>query len=105
MLAGRCADISRPLTSACRHEWTRCGAMWHWSPLREDCMAYFIRVAASLALMLAAVAGTAPAIGQAVPKQQLLPGGDTETIMKERKNAWTVGLVGGVFEGSFMRFA
>ena len=68
-------------------------------------MAYFIRVAGFLALMLAAVAGTAPAISQPVPKQQLLPGGDAETVMKERKNAWTVGLVGGVFDGSFMRFA
>jgi len=74
-------------------------------PRRDDCMAYFIRVAAFLALTLAAVAGIAPAIGQPAPKQQLLPGGDTETIMKDRKNAWTVGLVGGVFEGSFMRFA
>jgi len=71
----------------------------------EDCMVYPIRLAAFATLVVIAVAATAPAIGQPVPKQQLLPGGDSETIMKERKNAWSVGLVGGVFEGSFMRFA
>src|ERR1700704_1949487 len=71
----------------------------------EDCMVYLIRLVAFATLVVIAVAGTAPAIGQPVPKQQLLPGGDSETIMKERKNAWSVGLVGGVFEGSFMRFA
>src|SRR6202007_2235084 len=57
------------------------------------------------ALIVAPGAATAPAIGQPAPKQQLLPGGDAESVMKERKNAWTVGLVGGVFDGSFMRFA
>src|SRR5882757_1338417 len=71
----------------------------------EDCMVYPIRLAAFATLVVIAVAATAPAIGQPVPKQQLLPGGNSETIMKERKNAWSVGLVGGVFEGSFMRFA
>ena len=87
-----------------------------------NCMAYLIRFASLVTLLVAAVAGMAPAIGQPAPKhqqqlpgtqgrgpgeqkQQLLPGGDSETIMKDRKNAWIVGLVGGVFEGSFMRFA
>jgi TRAP-type uncharacterized transport system substrate-binding protein len=66
-------------------------------------MAYRIRLAVFVALISCSLAGIDPVAGQAIPKS--LQGGDPETIVKDRKNAWVVGLVGGVFEGSFMRFA
>src|SRR5437868_13940522 len=45
--------------------------------------------------------GTATA--QTIPPS-LLQGG-TETAIKERKNAWTVGIAGGLIDGTYMRFA
>jgi len=66
-------------------------------------MAYRTRLAAFVALIFGSLIGIAPAVGQAIPKS--LQGGDPESILRERKNAWTVGLVGGLFEGTFMRFA
>jgi TRAP-type uncharacterized transport system substrate-binding protein len=44
-----------------------------------------------------------PAIAQTIPKS--LQGGDPEATLRDRKNAWSVGVVGGLFEGTFMRFA
>ena len=66
-------------------------------------MMYQTRLAAFIALMLYSVIGVDPVVGQAIPKS--LQGGDPEATVKDRKNAWAVGLVGGVFEGTFMRFA
>jgi TRAP-type uncharacterized transport system substrate-binding protein len=40
---------------------------------------------------------------QVVPKS--LQEGGTDAVMRERKNAWTVGIVGGLLSGSYMRFA
>src|SRR5215831_16131645 len=67
-------------------------------------MVYRTRLAAFIILILGSPIGSLPATGQAVPKL-LQGGGESEAVLRERKNAWTVGLVGGVFEGSFMRFA
>jgi hypothetical protein len=67
-------------------------------------MLYQTRLAAFIALMSYSVIGVDPVVGQTIPKS-LQGGGDPETTVKDRKNAWVVGLVGGVFEGSFMRFA
>jgi TRAP-type uncharacterized transport system substrate-binding protein len=36
---------------------------------------------------------------------QAVPKGDSDAAMRERKNAWTVGIVGGLLSGSYMRFA
>jgi TRAP-type uncharacterized transport system substrate-binding protein len=67
-------------------------------------MVYRTRLASFIVLILGSLIGSIPATGQAIPK--LLQGSsESEAVMRERKNAWTVGLVGGVFEGSFMRFA
>jgi hypothetical protein len=66
-------------------------------------MVYRTRLAASIALILGSLIGIDRVIGQTIPKSQ--QGGDSESAVKDRKNAWTLGLVGGVFEGSFMRFA
>jgi TRAP-type uncharacterized transport system substrate-binding protein len=63
---------------------------------------YRTRLAGLIAIGL--LIATAPAISQTVPKS-LQGGGDPEAIMRDHKNAWTVALLGGLFEGTFMRFA
>ena len=40
---------------------------------------------------------------QVVPKS--LQEGGTDAALRERKNAWTVGIVGGLISGTYMRFA
>ena len=40
---------------------------------------------------------------QAVPRS--LAEGGSETAIKQRKNAWTVGVAGGLIDGTYMRFA
>ena len=63
-------------------------------------------------LSLAGVGGTgvvpsvrigSPAIAQAIPKS-LQPNGN-ESATKDRKNAWVVGVAGGLLSGTYMRFA
>jgi TRAP-type uncharacterized transport system substrate-binding protein len=66
-------------------------------------MAYRTRLAALVTLVVGSLIGIVPATAQAIPKS--LQGGDPEAVLRERKNQWTVGLVGGLFEGTFMRFA
>src|SRR4051794_15661157 len=46
---------------------------------------------------------TAPAGAQGVPKS--LEEGGPEAAIKERANNWTIGLAGGLYDGSFLRFA
>jgi TRAP transporter TAXI family solute receptor len=55
------------------------------------------------ALVMLSLCGTIPAQAQSIPRS--LQGGDTEAALRERKNAWTVGLVGGLMEGTYMRLA
>ena len=43
------------------------------------------------------------ATAQAIPKS--IQQGGTEGAIKERKNAWTVGVAGGLIDGTYMRFA
>lgn len=57
--------------------------------------------AVAVALTCLLQVGTAPA--QTIPPS-LLQGG-TESAIKERKNSWTVGIVGGLIDGTYMRFA
>src|SRR5438552_5989404 len=40
---------------------------------------------------------------QAIPKS--IQQGGNESTIKERKNAWTVGIAGGLIDGTYMRFA
>ncbi len=40
---------------------------------------------------------------QVIPKS--LQDGGSDSVMRERKNEWTVGIVGGLLSGSYMRFA
>src|ERR1700757_4041530 len=44
-----------------------------------------------------------PAKAQTVPKA--LQEGGTDAAIKQRKNAWTVGVAGGLIDGTYMRFA
>src|SRR5438132_3088430 len=60
-------------------------------------LSFAMAVASSWSLQV----GTATA--QTIPPS-LLQGG-TETAIKERKNGWTVGIVGGLIDGTYMRFA
>jgi TRAP-type uncharacterized transport system substrate-binding protein len=60
-----------------------------------------LAVAVLLAMMLE-VASAGPALAQAPPKSGQ---DDTEAALKERKNAWTVGVAGGMSSGSHMVFA
>jgi TRAP-type uncharacterized transport system substrate-binding protein len=43
------------------------------------------------------------AIAQAIPKS--LSEGGSDFAIKQRKNAWTVGVAGGIIDGTYMRFA
>src|SRR3979490_543435 len=43
------------------------------------------------------------ASAQAIPKS--IQQGGSEWIIRERKNAWTVGIAGGLIDGTYMRFA
>jgi TRAP-type uncharacterized transport system substrate-binding protein len=40
---------------------------------------------------------------QAIPKS--IQQGGSDAAIKERKNAWTVGIAGGLIDGTYMRFA
>jgi TRAP transporter TAXI family solute receptor len=64
-------------------------------------------IAAVVAFLLALLAAPAnyvsPAAGQVIPKSLQRPG--SENSIKNAKNAWTVGLVGGLASGTYMRFA
>jgi TRAP-type uncharacterized transport system substrate-binding protein len=40
---------------------------------------------------------------QAIPKS--IQQGGSDWVLKERKNAWTVGIAGGLIDGTYMRFA
>jgi TRAP-type uncharacterized transport system substrate-binding protein len=63
-----------------------------------------LSVIAALAVGILGVSiGTAPVSAQVVPKS--LQQGGSDADLKERKNAWTVGIVGGLITGSYMRFA
>jgi TRAP-type uncharacterized transport system substrate-binding protein len=68
------------------------------------CMTYLTRLAAFATVIAGLLLGLVPANAQAIPKS-LQGNSDPEAILRERKNQWTVGLVGGLFEGTFMRFA
>src|SRR5947208_11552123 len=63
---------------------------------RRSCV--FLGVVGLLAAVL-----LAPAPAQTVPKS--LEEGGPEAALKERANNWTIGLAGGLYDGSFMRFA
>ncbi len=54
--------------------------------------------------VLSASAVVAPAFGQKVP-ESLKQSGDTEAAIKDKRNAWAVGVAGGLMSGTYMTFA
>ncbi len=54
-------------------------------------------------LMFGLRIGIAPAVAQEVP--QTIQEGGSENQLKQRRNTWTVGMVGGLLSGTYMRFA
>src|ERR1700750_3222029 len=57
----------------------------------------------ALALALASLFRVDAATAQTVPKS--LQEGGTEAAIKQRKNNWTIGIAGGLIDGTYMRFA
>jgi uncharacterized protein len=70
------------------------------TPSRKSFIAILI---SSLLAMTLAIGSAGPARAQALPKS-LVEGG-TDAALKERKNAWTVGVAGGIVSGTYMTFA
>jgi TRAP-type uncharacterized transport system substrate-binding protein len=67
------------------------------------CIAYVVAIMAIAWGALSLSTGLGPACAQGVPRA--LQEGGAESALKERKNAWTVGVAGGLIDGSYMRFA
>src|SRR5690349_13375888 len=57
----------------------------------------------ALTLALGSLFGISVAIAQTVPKA--LQEGGSDAVLKQRKNNWTVGIAGGLIDGTYMRFA
>jgi TRAP transporter TAXI family solute receptor len=55
-------------------------------------------------VVLSAPAAIAPAFGQKIP-EALKQSGNTEAAIKDKRNAWTVGVAGGLMSGTYMTFA
>lgn len=55
-------------------------------------------------LVLSAPVAVAPAFGQKIP-EALKQSGNSEATIKEKRNAWTVGVAGGLMSGTYMTFA
>lgn len=66
-------------------------------------MRRIVSVTAAIAFVIGALAGITPAAAQSVPKS--LEEGGPDASLKVRKNTWTVGIVGGLISGTYMRFA
>ena len=57
----------------------------------------------AIAIALTTLSRIDMAIAQAIPKA--LSEGGSDYAIKQRKNAWTVGVAGGIIDGTYMRFA
>src|SRR5260370_36284504 len=62
-----------------------------------------IRILFSIAIALTALFRIDGANAQTIPKS--IQQGGSDAAIKERKNAWTVGVAGGLIDGTYMRFA
>src|SRR6266478_7793750 len=62
-----------------------------------------IRILFIIAIALTALFRIDGANAQTIPKS--IQQGGSDAAMKERKNAWTVGVAGGLIDGTYMRFA
>src|SRR5260221_11333166 len=62
-----------------------------------------IRIFFIIAIALTALFRVDGANAQTIPKS--IQQGGSDAAIKERKNAWTVGVAGGLIDGTYMRFA
>ena len=62
-----------------------------------------LRILFAITIALTALSCIDAAVAQTIPKA--LSEGGSEFAIKERKNAWTLGIVGGLIDGTYMRFA
>src|SRR6266403_5911370 len=62
-----------------------------------------IRILFIIAIALTALFRVDGANAQTIPKS--IQQGGSDAAIKERKNAWTVGVAGGLIDGTYMRFA
>ncbi len=62
-----------------------------------------IRILFIIAIALTALFRVAGANAQTIPKS--IQQGGSDAAIRERKNAWTVGVAGGLIDGTYMRFA
>src|SRR6266545_7925944 len=65
----------------------------------------FIKVSSTIALVLLGLQMAAHAQSQRRETAAIAAGVKAEAAIKERTNAWTVGLAGGLIEGAPLRFA
>jgi hypothetical protein len=63
---------------------------------------YLNRVGALLMVALMLLFQSDVANAQTIPKS--IQQGGSEGVIRERKNAWTVGIAGGLIDGTYMRF-
>jgi TRAP transporter TAXI family solute receptor len=61
-------------------------------------------IAALAACLFLSTPAVTPALGQAIP-DSLKQAGNTEAAIKDKRNAWTVGVAGGLMSGTYMTFA
>ena len=55
-------------------------------------------------IVLSAPAAITPVFGQKIP-DALKQSGNTESAIWDKRNAWTVGVAGGLMSGTYMTFA
>jgi TRAP-type uncharacterized transport system substrate-binding protein len=64
---------------------------------------YLNRISMLLIVALILLLRVDVATGQTIPKS--IQQGGSDAVIRERKNAWTVGIAGGLIDGTYMRFA
>ena len=62
-----------------------------------------VRISFAITIALTMLSRIDTVTAQVIPKS--LSEGGTKFAIKQRKNAWTVGVVGGLIDGTYMRFA
>ena len=102
--------ISEPLRMMPAHDEPSTKTRGNYGRMRRRGHTAFIRrvtfaavAICSLMLFAPRQIGIRPAAAQVIPKS--LEQGGTAADLREAKNAWTVGIVGGLADGTYMRFA
>jgi hypothetical protein len=64
---------------------------------------FFLRISFVITIALTMLSRIDAVTAQAIPKA--LSEGGSDFAIKQRKNAWTLGVAGGIIDGTYMRFA